>query len=202
MKLADNMEKDEFKTISGNTEGKYSELRSKFLAYAFAITNEEEAHDCINQIKHRHHDARHVAYAYCLGPEKEPQRYNDDGEPSGTAGKPIMGVLRSNDISNVLVVVARYFGGVKLGTSRLAEAYKAAAIDAVSKATITDCYVEDNVTLRFTYEKMNAVMNLLRNAGARILENTYRDGACEIMAAVRRSRATALQDSVSALSVR
>lgn len=180
------MMKDEFLTLKSPSEGFYSELRSKFFAFAFPIAAETEAKEHVAELKRRFHDARHVAYAYIIGVDGELFRANDDGEPSGTAGKPILGQMRAKGLTNVFVAVVRYFGGVKLGTSRLTEAYKVAAADALEKAEFKQCFVETALTLRFGYERMSAVMKVVRDAGVRILENGY-DEACVLKVSMRKS---------------
>ena len=156
------MEKDEFLTISAPSEGFYSELRSKFLAFSYHVADEKSVKCEISELKRKFHDARHVAYAYIIGVEGNVCRANDDGEPSGTAGRPILGQIKSVGLTDTLVAVVRYFGGVKLGTSRLAEAYKLAAADALEKSEKKMCFVEEVLTLRFGYERMTAVMKAVK----------------------------------------
>ena len=146
-------------------------------------------------MKREYHDARHVAYAYMIGADCNVFRCNDDGEPSGTAGRPILGQIRSSGLTNVLVAVVRYFGGVKLGTSRLAEAYRAAAADALSNCEIVERYVTVKFSFRFSYEQMNNVMRILRNSESKIIENTYDEG-CKITVEVRQSKVEDLQASL------
>ncbi len=180
------MEKDEFLTIAAASEGYYTELRSKFMAYAFPVSEEQEAKMYVADLKRRFHDARHVAYAYIIGVEGECFRANDDGEPSGTAGKPILGQIKSKGLTDTFVAVVRYFGGVKLGASRLGEAYKVAAADALDKAEVKRCFVEQTLTLRFGYERMSAVMKVVRETNVRIVENGYDDG-CVLKVSMRKS---------------
>ena len=161
---------DEYRTIKGEGQGFYSELRSKFLAFAYPVENADEAMHIISGMKREYHDARHVAYAYMIGADCNVFRCNDDGEPSGTAGRPILGQIRSSGLTNVLVAVVRYFGGVKLGTSRLAEAYRAAAAGALSNCEIVERYVTVKFSFRFSYEQMNNVMRILRNSESKIIE--------------------------------
>lgn len=180
------MEKDEFLTISAPSEGFYSELRSKFLAFSYHVADEESVKCEISELKRKFHDARHVAYAYIIGVEGNVCRANDDGEPSGTAGRPILGQIKSVGLTDTLVAVVRYFGGVKLGTSRLAEAYKLAAADALEKSEKKMCFVEEVLTLRFGYERMTAVMKAVKNAGVKIVENGYDDN-CILKVSMRKS---------------
>ena len=169
---------DEYRTIKGAGQGFYSELRSKFLAFAYPVENADEAMHIISGMKREYHDARHVAYAYMI-----------------TAGRPILGQIRSSGLTNVLVAVVRYFGGVKLGTSRLAEAYRAAAAGALSNCEIVERYVTVKFSFRFSYEQMNNVMRILRNSESKIIENTYDEG-CKITVEVRQSKVEDLQASL------
>ena len=130
---------DSYWTLAEPSEGEYSEKRSKFLAYAYPVTTEEEALERVREVRTRYYDARHVCWAYRLGPTGEPYRANDDGEPSGTAGKPIHGILVSLGLTEVIVLVVRYFGGVKLGTSGLIEAYREAALAALTDTPRREC---------------------------------------------------------------
>ncbi len=186
---------DEYRTIKGAGQGFYSELRSKFLAFAYPVENADEAMHIISGMKREYHDARHVAYAYMIGADCNVFRCNDDGEPSGTAGRPILGQIRSSGLTNVLVAVVRYFGGVKLGTSRLAEAYRAAAAGALSNCEIVERYVTVKFSFRFSYEQMNNVKRILRNSESKIIENTYDEG-CKITVEVRQSKVEDLQASL------
>ena len=129
---------DEFKTITCESEGTYTELRSKFLAFAHPVETAEEAMAIVDQYQKKYYDARHVCWAYMLGHERNVFRSNDNGEPSGTAGKPILGQINSNELTNIIILVVRYFGGVKLGTSGLIVAYRAAAAEAIANATIIE----------------------------------------------------------------
>lgn len=177
---------DEYLTLKSPSEGDYSELRSKFLAFAWPVATEDEVKERVSELRRKYHDARHVAFAYVLGAQGDVFRAVDDGEPSSTAGKPILGQINSNGLTFTLVAVVRYFGGVKLGTSRLAEAYKAAAADALEKAETVQCFVEDELTLRFEYDRMSAVMKAVRDTGAKVVENGY-DNGCLLRVSMRKS---------------
>lgn len=155
------MEKDEFLTISAPAEGSYKEKGSKFLGFALPAHSGEQVKQHLNELKSRYHDARHHCYAYRLGPDMELYRMNDDGEPSSTAGKPIYGQIISHNLTNVLVVVVRYFGGTLLGTSGLIRAYKTAAATALDHARIITQRVHSLYLLEFNYDKMNQVMRIL-----------------------------------------
>jgi uncharacterized YigZ family protein len=158
-----------YKTIACAAEGFYKEKGSKFLGFAFPVSDEEEIKNILNDLRKKHHDARHHCYAFRLGADGKHYRANDDQEPSGTAGKPIHGQLLSFEVTKVLLVVVRYFGGTKLGASGLIQAYKTAAQDALEHAEIISRDVEVACTLSFPYERYNEVMRSLRESKARIL---------------------------------
>jgi len=153
---------DSYKTLESPAEGIYREKGSRFLAFGFPVKNEADIRNILASMRKKYHDARHHCYAYRLGPEGENYRVNDDGEPSGTAGKPIHGQLLSGSLTNVLVVVVRYFGGTLLGTGGLIVAYRSAAADMLSKAKIIERLVEVKIQLIFPYDMMNAVMKILK----------------------------------------
>lgn len=164
---------DLYNTISAISEGTYSELRSKFLAFAIPIRTADEAMERVSEYQKQFFDARHVCWAYRLGPEGAEYRSNDNGEPSGTAGKPILGQMVSAGLSDLLVVVVRYFGGVKLGTSGLIVAYRTAAAEAISAATVIERTVDEDVTLEFSYEQMNLVMKVVKDMELKIVDQQY-----------------------------
>jgi uncharacterized YigZ family protein len=166
-------------TISQNSQGIYKDKGSKFIALAFPVKDEEEIKQILNDTKKEFFDARHHCYAYILGNDAEKFRYNDDGEPSGTAGKPIYGQLLSKNLTNVLIVVVRYFGGTLLGTGGLIKAYKSAAIDVLNNANIIENEVFEEKIINFKYEDSNDVLNELRRIGAKILEQNF-DNDCVI----------------------
>jgi uncharacterized YigZ family protein len=166
-------------TISQNSQGIYKDKGSKFISFAFPVKDEDEVKQILSDTKKEYFDARHHCYAYILGNNAEKFRYNDDSEPSGTAGKPIYGQLLSKNLTNVLIVVVRYFGGTLLGTSGLIKAYKSAAIDALNNANIIENEVFEEKTIHFKYEDSNDVLNELRKIGAKIIEQTY-DNDCVI----------------------
>lgn len=152
------MTDDTYKTISRNSEGVFKDKGSKFISYAFPVTNEEEIKTILQEIKKTHHSARHHCYAWRIGTGKITYRANDDGEPSSTAGKPILGQLLSFSLTNTLVVVVRYFGGTLLGVSGLINAYKSAAADALYNAEIVEKTIEEEFELTFSYHELNEVM--------------------------------------------
>ena len=190
---------DEFKTIATTSEGFYSEKRSKFLAFAHHVETVEEVKEIIAQYRKKYYDARHVCYAYMLGPEREEFRANDDGEPSSTAGKPILGQINSNELTDILVVVVRYYGGVNLGTSGLIIAYREATADAIAHAEVVTRQVEELVTYSFTYPLMNDVMRIVKDMNPRIVSQTY-DNTCQICLSIRKSEAEQLKSRLAKLS--
>ena len=190
---------DEYKTISGTSEGYYTEKRSKFLAFAHHVEDVAEVKDIVAGYRKKYYDARHVCYAYMLGAERLEFRANDDGEPSSTAGKPILGQINSNELTNILIVVVRYYGGVNLGTSGLIVAYREAAADALAHATIETRQVEEIVKYSFAYPQMNDVMRIVKDMNPRIVSQNY-DNTCEIVLSIRKSEAEQLKSKLAKLS--
>lgn len=190
---------DEFKTIKGGGEGYYTEKRSKFLAFAHHVQTVDEIKDLIAGYRKKYYDARHVCYAYMLGPKRLEFRANDDGEPSSTAGKPILGQINSNELTDILIVVVRYYGGVNLGTSGLIVAYREAAADALAHSEIETRQVEEIITYSFAYPLMNDVMRIVKDMQPRIVEQTY-DNTCEIKLSIRKSEAEQLKSRLEKLS--
>ena len=189
---------DEFKTIKNNSEGFYSEKRSKFLAFAHHVETVDEIKELLAQYRKKYYDARHICYAYMLGASREEFRANDDGEPSSTAGKPILGQINSNELTDILIVVVRYYGGVNLGTSGLIIAYREAAADAIAHATIEIRQVEERIVFKFPYEMMNDVMRVVKDMQPRIISQTY-DNTCEITLSIRQSEASQLRSRLEKL---
>ena len=190
---------DTYLTIQDKSEGIYTEKRSKFLAFAHPVETIDEIKDLLTDYKKKYYDARHVCYAYMLGPERTDFRTNDDGEPSSTAGKPILGQINSRELTNILVVVIRYFGGVKLGTSGLIVAYREAAAEALSAATVIEKTIEETVTFTFPYVMMNSVMRVVKELSPRIVEQKY-DETCIITLAIKRSMAPMLEERLNKLA--
>lgn len=166
------IQEDTYKTIIGVAEGIYTEKRSKFIAIAIPVHTVEEIKQHLDIYQKKYYDARHVCYAYMLGHERKDFRANDNGEPSGTAGKPILGQINSNGLTDILIVVVRYFGGIKLGTSGLIVAYKAAAAEAIANATIIEKTVDDEIAVAFEYPFMNDVMRIVKEEEPEILEQS------------------------------
>ncbi|MBP5257420.1 MAG: YigZ family protein [Prevotella sp.] len=191
---------DEYRTITDSIgEGFYSEKRSKFLAFAHHVSTVDEVKDIIAAYRKKYYDARHVCYAYMLGADRTEFRANDDGEPSSTAGKPILGQINSNELSDILIVVVRYYGGVNLGTSGLIIAYREAAADAISHSRIVTQQVEEVITYSFSYPMMNDVMRIVKEMSPRIISQTY-DNTCEIKLAIRKSLVEELRQRLAKLS--
>ena len=172
---------DSYKILTKPSEGTYSELRSKFLAFAIPVRTAEEAMEQVAKYQKEYFDARHVCWAYRLGPEGEEYRSNDNGEPSGTAGKPILGQMVSADVSDLIILVIRYFGGVKLGTSGLIVAYRTAAAEALAAAEYDERLVEKELKLTFGYEHMNMVMRMVKDLQPRIVNQDYKDNGDIVM---------------------
>ena len=177
---------DSYFTIASKADGLYKDKGSKFLAFAHPVSSLEEVKVLLEHYRKEYYDARHVCYAYMLGADQDEYRANDDGEPSGTAGRPILGQIRSKNLTNVLVVVIRYFGGILLGTSGLIVAYKEATADALSKAEIIEKDVMLPRTLRFPYEKTNEVMRTLKEINAKILSQDWADNQCIIYCEIQK----------------
>lgn len=191
---------DTYKTVSKEVcEGFYSEKRSKFLAFVHHVDSVDEAMAIVKEYRKKYYDARHCCYAYVLGSDRADFRANDDGEPSSTAGKPILGQLNRLELTDVLVVVIRYYGGVNLGTGGLIVAYRTATEDALSKAVIEEKFVEERITYRFIYPMINAVMRVVKETGARIVSQSF-DNDCEIVLSIRQSLAEGLQARLDKLS--
>ena len=186
-------QKDEFLTITDTpAEGFYSEKRSKFLAFAFHVTSEEVVKQYVAEFRKKYYDARHVCWAYMLGADRTDFRANDDGEPSSTAGKPILGQINKNELTDILIIVVRYYGGVNHGTSGLIVAYRTAAAEAIANAEIVSQFVEEEVVFDFPYIMMNDVMKIIKDMSPRIISQTY-DNTCEMKLSIRKSEAPMLK---------
>lgn len=177
---------DTYRTISKPSEGIFKDKGSKFISFAFPVISEDEIRDIIHSIKKEHHSARHHCYAWRLGYEKLLFRANDDGEPSSTAGKPILGQIQSHDLTNILIVVVRYFGGILLGTNGLINAYRNAATDAVNQAEIVERVVENQLLIEFGYGVMNEVMKVFKDEKLPQIDSQF-DLQCRISTRVRLS---------------
>ncbi len=189
---------DEYKTIAAGGEGYYTEKRSKFLAFAHHVESTDEVKELIAGYRKKYYDARHVCYAYMLGAGRAEFRANDDGEPSSTAGKPILGQINSNELTDVLIVVVRYYGGVNLGTSGLIVAYREAAADAIAHAEVVTRQVEVDIVYSFSYPQMNDVMRIVKDMQPRVVSQTF-DNTCEIRLRIRQSEAETLRQKLNKL---
>lgn len=192
---------DTFLTIDDKItgEGRYTEKRSKFLAFAHHVDSTEHAMEIVDRYRKKYYDARHCCYAYVVGTDHASFRANDDGEPSSTAGKPILGQIHSRELTNVLVVVVRYYGGINLGTGGLIVAYRTAAAMALDQCKVVERVMEQVVDFQFSYPMLNGVMRLAKNMGARIVGQEF-GNTCTIRLAVRKSLAGRLRDQLDNLA--
>lgn len=177
---------DTYKTIKSPSEGLYKEKGSRFIAVAWPVRNEAEVKSILEETRRKYHDARHHSYSYVIGAGAEIWRVNDDGEPSGTAGRPIIGQIRSFGLTNVLVVVSRYFGGKLLGASGLANAYKTAARSSLSNSEITESIITENFELLFPYQSLSIVMKILKEYNIEQAEHKF-DTECRMLIQIRLS---------------
>lgn len=195
------MDNDKYKTITEKAigEGFYSESRSKFLAFAHHVDSVEQALEIVKEYRKKYYNARHCCYAYRIGFMGEEFRMNDDGEPSSTAGKPILGQIDSNGLTNTLIIVVRYFGGVKLGTSGLIVAYREASSDAIAHCDIEERFIEEQIKFTFSYPMMNVVMKIVKDMNPRIINQVF-DNTCELTLSIRKSYADELRTRLNKLS--
>lgn len=192
------MKTDEYKTIDKISEGFYSESRSKFISFAVPVCSQEEMKERLREFRNKFYDARHVCYAFMIGPERDDFRSNDDGEPSGTAGKPILGQINSNELTDIMVVVVRYFGGKKLGTSGLINAYRSAAADALDKAVFLVKTVDVDIDIFFDYLNMHEVMRVVKDEEPMIVEQVF-ELSCYMKLRQRRLLAPRLRERLEDL---
>ena len=187
---------DFFKTISEPSKGIYKEKMSKFLSFPHPVNTADEAKEIIKQYQKEYFDARHVCWAYMIGTARNEFLSNDNGEPSGTAGKPILGQINSFELTNVVIVVVRYFGGIKLGTSGLIVAYREAAAEAIRNGEIIECHEQAFVEFNFPYLAMNDVMKLIKNENVQIMEQIF-DNSCFMKLAIRADFAESLKSRLA-----
>ena len=188
-------EKDTYRTIFSISEGYYTEKRSRFISYAIPVKSVEEVKEYIAKYKKEYYDARHVCWAYMLGADRKTFRANDDGEPSSTAGKPILGQINSNELTDILVIVIRYFRGIELGTSGLIVAYRTAAAEAIAAAKIEECTVDVDITVAFEYPFMNGIMKVIKDDSPAIISQKF-DMDCEMTLRIRKSEVERLKSKL------
>jgi len=190
---------DQYHTIEKTAEGLFRDKGSRFISFAVPVTTETEVKEQLDQLRKKYHDATHHCYAFVLGSEKSAWRINDDGEPSGTAGRPIYGAIQSADLTNILVVVVRYYGGVKLGVPGLINAYKTAAKEAIGMATVISKTVMETYRIDYPYDLMNDVMKILKDEGTTVISTEF-GMTCVIEFAVRRNNSNKVTDRFCRLS--
>ena len=195
------MNSDKYNTIKEKAigEGYYSEKRSKFLAFAHHVDSVDEALELVKEYRKKYYDARHCCYAYRVGFDGTEFRANDDGEPSSTAGKPILGQIDCNGLTNTFICVIRYYGGINLGTGGLIVAYREAAADALANSEIEEKFIEEEVTYSFSYPMMNAVMRIIKDMNPRIINQVF-DNTCEVTLSIRKGKADELRTRLNKLS--
>jgi uncharacterized YigZ family protein len=187
---------DTYKTIIAPTEGIYKEKGSKFLSFAIPVSSADEVKEIVKNYRKEYYDSRHVCYAYMLGADRKEFRANDDGEPSGTAGRPILGQINSRELTNILVIVVRYFGGILLGTGGLVVAYKEATTDALDQAEVCEKTVDETIAILFDYVLMNEVMRVIKDTNAQILGQSFED-QCAMQLSIRKQDAALLSSKLA-----
>lgn len=190
---------DSFLTIEKVAEGLYTEKRSKFISFAIPVNTIEDVQCELKTYQKKYFDARHVCYAYILGNDGETSRSSDDREPSGTAGRPILGQLRSQNLTNILLIVVRYFGGTELGAANLGRAYKTAAADALTKAQIKEIVIMDSLVFESPYSEIDRAMRIARDLGSKIVSQTYADQGVKLKVNIRSGKIAELRKKLSAI---
>ncbi|WP_462346921.1 IMPACT family protein [Alloprevotella tannerae] len=190
---------DSFLTIEKVAEGLYTEKRSKFISFAIPVNTIEDVQCELKTYQKKYFDARHVCYAYILGNDGETSRSSDDREPSGTAGRPILGQLRSQNLTNILLIVVRYFGGTELGAANLGRAYKTAAADALTKAQIKEIVIMDSLVFESPYPEIDRAMRIARDLGGKIVSQTYADQSVKLKVNIRSGKIVELRKKLSAI---
>lgn len=187
------MAEDSYKTIKALSEGYYTEKRSRFISYAIPVRTVEEVKEQVAAYRKQYYDARHVCWAYMLGADRQTFRANDDGEPLSTAGKPILGQINSNELTDILIVVIRYFGGIELGTSGLIVAYRTAAAEAIAAAEVEERTVDEDITVSFEYPYLNSIMRIVKEDGPQIIKQSF-EMDCEMTLRIRKGEAERLRN--------
>lgn len=190
-----NLEEDVYFTIKSKSEGFYKEKGSKFLGFAYPVANESDIKHTLELVRKEFYDARHHCYAYIWGYKQESYRANDDGEPSNSAGKPILGQIQAKNLTNVLIVVVRYFGGTKLGVGGLMQAYKTASLEALNNAEIIEKQIKDEFVIKFEYPQMNNVMKIIKKHSLEIFSQEMTLD-CQMKIAVRQSISKQVQEEL------
>ncbi|WP_454892879.1 IMPACT family protein [Alloprevotella tannerae] len=190
---------DSFLTIEKVAEGLYTEKRSKFISFAIPVNTIEDVQCELKTYQKKYFDARHVCYAYILGNDGETSRSSDDREPSGTAGRPILGQLRSQNLTDILLIVVRYFGGTELGAANLGRAYKTAAADALTKAQIKEIVIMDSLVFESPYTEIDRAMRIARDLGGKIVSQTYADQSVKLKVNIRSGKIAELRKKLSAI---
>ncbi|MEI6454757.1 MAG: YigZ family protein [bacterium] len=190
---------DTYLSIASESTGTYRDKASKFLSFSYPVAGEDEVRDRMQQLRKKYHDANHHCFAYRLGPEGIQYRVSDDGEPSGSAGKPILGQLISFKVSDVLIVVVRYFGGTKLGIPGLINAYRSSARQSLENATIFTKFIESKILVTFPFEEMNSIMKIVKTPGVTILTKVL-DQECQFELMVRKSLGDSIRDRLTKAS--
>ena len=186
---------DTYKTIKRLAEGRYTEKRSRFLSFVLPVRTEGEVRECVQEYRKKYYDAHHVCWAYMLGADRNTFRANDDGEPSSTAGKPILGQINANELTDILVIAVRYFGGIELGTGGLTVAYRKAAAQAIAAAEIEERTVNEDITIVFEYSDLNKVMRIIKEEQPEIISKKI-DMKCEITLRIRKSLSERLKNKL------
>lgn len=189
---------DFFKTVKGISQGLYKEKMSKFISFAEPVQSADEAKAVIKKYQNQYHDARHVCWAYMIGTDRSEYLSSDNGEPSGTAGKPILGQINSFGLTNIVIVVVRYFGGIKLGTSGLIVAYREAAAEAINAGEILECHEQTTITFTFAYLGMNDVMKVIKSEDLRIVSQDF-DNCCSMTVQLDADKAEPLKKRLTDL---
>ncbi len=189
-------EEDSYRTIKEISEGYYSEKRSRFISYAIPVRTVEDVKLELDKYRKQYYDARHICWAYMLGHAREEFRANDDGEPSSTAGKPILGQINSNQLTDILIIVIRYFGGIELGTGGLIVAYRAAAAEAIAAATVEERTVDEDITVCFEYPFLNSIMRIIKEDGPEIISQNFQMD-CEMTLRIRKGSAERLKSRLA-----
>ncbi|MFA6702067.1 MAG: YigZ family protein [Dysgonamonadaceae bacterium] len=192
------MEEDVFRTVVGSADGLITEKKSKFLSFIHHVESAEKAKEIVDECRKKYYDARHVCWAYMLGWQRDDYRSNDDGEPSGTAGRPILGQINSHELTDVIVLVVRYFGGTLLGTSGLIKAYKEATAEAIANAEIIEKTVDEGVVIHFDYQLLNDVMRVLKQFESVHWEQDFKE-SCIMRLMIRKSQIDLLTSTLRAI---